>query len=156
TARFQHFERGGQVENALGPGADDGHRRAGQLDEVGGNVPGEWGPLAGASGLSRGGDAADAAGGEGAQAGAVGEGQGGGDGGGGAGPLADRRAQVAAAGLAHAGKRRQALQVGARQADGRPAVPDGDGGGHGAGGADGGLGGAGGLEVERPGQAVGD
>ena len=38
AARLERLERAADVEDGLGPGADDGHRRAGQLTQVGADV----------------------------------------------------------------------------------------------------------------------
>src|SRR5207253_2846375 len=73
---LEDLQRPRDVEDALGAGADDGDGGAGQLGQVGGDVPGVR-PAVGA---------ADAAGGEDADAGQVGERHRAGDGGGGGDP----------------------------------------------------------------------
>jgi hypothetical protein len=115
--RFEDFEGARDVEDAFGAGADNGDGRAGQLGQVGGDVPG----MAVAMG------AADAAGGEQADAGQVGQRHGGGDGGGGGFLVRDRGGEIAPARLEHVLRLGQIAQFRLIQADGRYPLEHGDG-----------------------------
>lgn len=143
--RFQVFQRGGQVEDGFGPGADDDHRGICQRLQVGGDV--ERLDFV---------DSADSAGGEEADAGAVGGEHRPGNGGAAAFPLQDGGGKVAAADFADVCLAGQAFQFGVAQAEADFSVQDGDGGRLSAVLAHDALHLAGELQVLRAGQAVGD
>ena len=91
--RLQPFEREADVEDALDARRDDGHRGDGQFGEIGGDVEG-----GGRAAVH----AADAAGGEHADAGQRGDAHRGGDRGGPGGAGGDQPRQIAGGGLVHA------------------------------------------------------
>ena len=148
---FQVFERGGQVEQCFGAGADDDEGSAGELLQVGAYVGARAGP-AGAV------DAADAAGGEDFDSGAVGDPHGGGDGCGAVELAGDDDGEVAAAdfGDLPLGGRGQALDLLRAEAGDEFAFDDANGGGVGAVVADDALHFVGEMEVVGVGEPVGD
>jgi len=118
---LQVFDRGRQVEDGFGPGADDDHRRAAELDQVGGNVKGVAAV-----------HAADAAGGKHRNTHFLRGAQRAGHGGPAAFTTSDGDTVIAQADLAGVGLIRQALDFLARQAHAHFTIHQGDGGGQSA------------------------
>ena len=137
-----------QIQDGLGPGADDHHVGLAQLFQVGGDIHG---------GLCAAMHAADAAGGEDLDARHVGDHHGGGHGGGAVSPLGDQHSQVPAGSLGHGlALLAQVLDLVLGQAGLQAAAQNGDGGGDCAVGTDDLLDLEGSLHVLGVGHPVGD
>ena len=151
AVRFQVFERGRQVQQCLGAGADDDNRGLRQFLQVGADIGAGAGRAAAV-------DAADAARGEQFDAGAVGDPHGGGNGRGPVQLAGDDDGQVAAAHLAHRtiGRCGQPLYLLRAEAGDQLSADDADGGRNRAMLADDALHFMGQFQVVRVGQPVAD